>query len=258
MFYLLHGTDEFTMRQELARLRDTGDFELSVDVYPGAETDLATILNTCDTLPFLSARRLVVVDGLPKRKRTARSNGDAADDGDDQPAPAAAPPPQAPARGKKGRATGPDPKAFAQGLADHAARLPQTTVLVVLVDELLDAGNPLLVAAQRHGKVRAFTPPRAPQLDAWLARQAQTQGVRLTPEAAQLLLRNTGDNLRTLSNEVAKLATYAGACGEVGAAEVCLLTPNMRQARIFDLTDALARRDRKRALALLHELLAAG
>ncbi len=36
------------------------------------------------------------------------------------------------------------------------------------------------------------------------------------------------------------------------------LTPVARQGYIFDLTDALARRDRARALTLLHELLAQG
>jgi DNA polymerase-3 subunit delta len=41
-------------------------------------------------------------------------------------------------------------------------------------------------------------------------------------------------------------------------AEVQLHTPVARQSRVFDLTDALARRDRPRALELLHELLANG
>jgi DNA polymerase-3 subunit delta len=40
--------------------------------------------------------------------------------------------------------------------------------------------------------------------------------------------------------------------------DVRALTPASRQARAFDLTDALAQRDRQRALALLHELLASG
>jgi DNA polymerase-3 subunit delta len=36
---------------------------------------------------------------------------------------------------------------------------------------------------------------------------------------------------------------------------VRLLTPVAQQARIFDLTDALARHERSRALSILHELL---
>ncbi|HUY78961.1 MAG TPA: hypothetical protein VMV29_19465, partial [Ktedonobacterales bacterium] len=46
--------------------------------------------------------------------------------------------------------------------------------------------------------------------------------------------------------------------GQIRAEDVRLLTPVARQAVIFDLTDALARRDRARALNLLHELLANG
>lgn len=268
MFYLYHGSDEFSMREELARLRDTGGFELNVDVFVGGEAELAAILATCDTLPFLSERRLVVVDGLPKRRRGTKA-GEQDDDGGDGASEAA--PKKAGAasaaddgtrqtggKGKKARASGPDPKVFAQGLADYAARVPESTVLVVLVDELLEAGHPLLKAAQTRGQARAFTAPKGPQLDAWMTRRAQALGTRLAPEAARLLASLAGADLRVLASEIEKLATYVGRGGQIGAAEVRLLTPATQQARVFDLTDALARRDRPRALALLHELLAAG
>lgn len=261
MFYLFHGTDEFTMREALAGLRGQGGYELNVDIYPGAETDVATILATCDTLPFLSERRLVVVEGLPRRRRAARASGDE----DDEPAEGAAPPEAAapPAagkagKGKKPRASGPDPRAFAQALADHARHLPETTDLVVLAGEQLEMGNPLLDAAARYGKSRLFLPPKGAQLDSWLAKRAQGLGVRLAPDAARLLAEAAGSELRVLASELEKLATYVGAGGQIGPAEVRLLTPTTRQARVFDLTDALARRDRARALGLLHELLAAG
>jgi DNA polymerase-3 subunit delta len=256
MFYLYQGPDEYSMRQELDRLRAAGGFELSVDVFAGAEADLASILTTCATLPFLSERRLVVVDGLPKRKRAPKAVG--ADDAEEDGAAAEVPVDKPAGKGKKGRASGPDPKAFAQGLADAVPHLPESTVLVVLVDEPLEAASPLLAAAQRHGKLHNFTPPRGAQLEAWIARRARELAVRLTPEAAHLLASRVGANLRALDNELAKLAAYADAGGEIGPAEVRLLTPTTQQARVFDLTDALARRDRKRALALLHALLDAG
>jgi DNA polymerase-3 subunit delta len=82
--------------------------------------------------------------------------------------------------------------------------------------------------------------------------------VRLAPDAARLLAEAAGSELRVLASELEKLATYVGAGGQIGPAEVRLLTPTTRTARVFDLTDALARRDRARALGLLHELLAAG
>ena len=260
MFYLFHGTDEFSMREALAAHGGQGGFELNVDVYSGAETDVATILATCDTLPFLSERRLVVVEGLPKRRRAAKPSDGAEADSSPAAGAIAEDAGRTPTtKGKKARAaTGPDPRAFAQALADHARRLPETTDLVVLTDEQIEMGSPLLDAAARYGKARLFLPPKGAQLETWLSKRAQALGVRLTPDAARLLADAVGSDLRVLASEVDKLATYVGAQGVISPAEVKLLTPTTHQARVFDLTDALARRDRARALGLLHELLDAG
>jgi DNA polymerase-3 subunit delta len=259
MFLLLHGADEFSAYEEAATLRASPDFGLNVDVFAGATADLETVRQTCETMPFLSERRLVLVEGLPKRKRTTKSDDANADE--DESAPAAPPeaPAPKPARGKKGKAaSSADPKAFAQALADCAAHLPDTTTLAVLVNELLEPANPLVQAAARHGKAKAFTPPKGPQLEAWITRRATHEGVEITRDAAHLLATEAGDDLRILAHEVAKLGTHAGKGGQIRVEDVRLLTPSSRQAKVFDLTDALARRDRPRALALLHELLAAG
>ena len=43
MFYLLHGDDEFTSREQLKKLRQQENFAYNQDIYNGAEVDLATI-----------------------------------------------------------------------------------------------------------------------------------------------------------------------------------------------------------------------
>jgi DNA polymerase III subunit delta len=247
MFLLLHGPDDFTACETLDRLRASRDFGYSVDTFAGAEADLSAVLASCDTVPFLSAERLVVVDGQPKRRRGA-TEGEAAE-AREKPA----------GRGRKKKsADGPDPRAFTEGLAAYVARLPETTVLVVIVDELLDEHHPLMQAAKAHGRAQACVPPRGPQLESWLARRASATGATLAPDAARLLASEVGEDLRLLANELDKLSTYAGTGGTITVEDVRALSPASSRARVFDLTDALARRDRKRALALLHELLAAG
>ncbi|MGZ3677632.1 MAG: DNA polymerase III subunit delta [Ktedonobacterales bacterium] len=263
MFVLLHGPDEFSAREELARLRGAEDFGYNQDTLSGADADLVALRALSDTMPFLSERRLVVLDGLPKRKRSAKGEKDNGEDGADGEEEASDASPtdtkgSQGKKGKKGKAAGPGPAAFAQGLAEYVAGMPETTVLVALTDEVLKDDHPLVVAARRNGKVQAFSPPRGPQLENWLTRRASAQGVKLTPEAARLLAAEVGENLRLLASEIDKLSTYAGRGGQIRVEDVRLLTPASRQTRIFDLTDALARRERSRALALLHELLAAG
>jgi DNA polymerase-3 subunit delta len=265
MFLLLHGADDFSAGEELARLRASGGFEHNQDTFAGGEVDLDTLRNVCDTLPFLSERRLVVLDGLPKRKRAGKGDkggkgdksdpdeGDEAEEAPPQPTPAPA------GKGKKGKAaSGTDHRAFIAGMAEYVPRLPETTVLVVLAHELLEPTHLLAQAASRYGRQRAFTPPKGAGLADWLAKRAASAGATLAPEAARLLVESSGEDLRALAHEIDKLSTYVGQGGRVRLEDVRALTPVARQARVFDLTDALVRRDCRRALALLHELLAQG
>ncbi len=256
MFYLVHGTDEFTCREQVKKLRRQGDFGYNSDSYIGVETLLATIIATCDTFPFLTGQRLVVVEGLPKRRK-----------GED--ASVGAEPPRAEKetasanektkKGKKGAKSSTETRAgFEKGLAEYAARLPETTVLILLVDEELTASSPLLKTAQEHGKVVLCTLPKGAALESWITKRAQSIGVKLTPEALSLLANFIGNQLRMLANELDKLAMYVGERGVIEADDVRKLSAQVQEARIFDLTDALAQRNRTQALDLLHDLLADG
>lgn len=277
MWYLFHGTDEFSAREALAALRAEGDFGYNQDTFKGAEVSLAALIATCDTYPFLSEQRLVVLEGLPEKQAAKKGAGARAPNGSgsaedaraaaadqDQQAVSAAESDQAGAPGapgkkssprKKSRAAGPDPKAFVAGLVDYLPRLPETTVLVVLIDDALESGHPLVQAAKHGGKARQFTPPGGTALEQWIAERAQKLDCTVTPDAARMLAIYAGRQLRLLAGELDKLAAYAGPGGRIDATGVRLLTPVAQQARIFDLTDALARHERARALTILHELL---
>jgi DNA polymerase-3 subunit delta len=261
MFILLSGKDEFSANEELTRLRASDDFGYNQDTFAGEGADLAAIRNACDTMPFLAEKRLVVVEGLPKpRKRKGGAEDGDEEDGADEDADKDLPePPVAKGkRGKKAATTGLTPLAFAKGIADIVPSLPETTTLIVLVPDELKADSPLMQAARRHGKSHVFTKPSGTQLDDWVIRRARTQKRRVTPEAARMLVESLGDNLRMLAGEIDKLGTYVGEGREIGAEDVRALTPIARQSKVFDLTDALGRRDTATALALLHELLAQG
>ena len=262
MFILLSGDDEFSAHEELERIRASGDFGYNQDSFAGEDADLTAIRATCDTMPFLAEKRLVVLEGLPKPKRGKGAEAE----GDDENADAQANEPETPAapatkgkRGKRGSAvTTLGPQAFAKGLAEYISRLPETTLLVAFVPEKLKADHPLMQAARSHGKSLTFTKPGGVQLNEWVARRARSQGHRIAPEAARTLVESLGDDLRMLAGEIDKLGTYVGAGAEIRLEDVEALTPVSRQARVFDLTDALARRDTATALRLLHELLVNG
>lgn len=253
MFYLLHGNDEFTCREQLKKLRQQGDFAYNQDTYTGGEVDLATITATCNTLPFLAEQRLVVVEGLPKKRRGEEATS-ASEDAREAPEEG-----EKPKKGKKrGKSSTESRAGFEKGLAEYIPLLPETTALIVLVDEELPASSTLLKAAREHGKEIHCVLPKGAALETWISKRAQSIGVKITPEAAALLANYIGNQLRLLANELDKLATYAGERAAIDVDDVRKLSAQVQEARIFDLTDALAQRNRRQALDLLHDLLADG
>src|SRR5437588_6361272 len=200
MLYLLHGNDEFTCREHLKKLRQQGDYGFNNDSYIGGEVPLATITATCDTFPFLSETRLVVLEGLPKKRKGEESPAESTDIKETKPKKAR----------KGGKSQAETRGGFEKGLAEYILRLPESTTLIVLVDEELAASSPLLKAAQEHGKVIQCTLPKGVGLENWISKRAQSSGVKITPEAAALLANFIGNQLRLLANELDKLATYVG------------------------------------------------
>jgi DNA polymerase-3 subunit delta len=261
MFYLLHGDDEFGSREHLKKIRAEGAFEYNQDTYSGADADLKTIVITSETLPFLTEQRLVVVEGLPKRKRGEAAQADPAEAASASEADAKEDAPKG-GRAKKGRKSAKaatlSRSGFEKALAEHVAVMPESTVLVLLVDEALDAANPLVKAAEKHGKVLQSTVPKGAALEKWISARAKQIHVKIAPDAVKLLADFTGNHLRLLANELDKLATYVGEGGTISVDVVRQLSAQVREARIFDLTDALAQRNRKQALNILHDLLADG
>ena len=255
MFIVLHGADDFSAHEALAKLLNDPRFDYNVERFDGANADIGTIRAACETMPFLSDGRLVVVAGLPKPKREKAS-------AEKEPATttteAEAPANTKATKGKRGTkkltATA-LAKEFVDTLAQTGATLPATTTLAVLVEEELPKTHALIVAAQTHGKIATFALPTGAALDKWITQRTQLEGVTIAPAALRLLATFAVGQLRLLANEINKLATYVGPGGVIDAAAVTALVPDSREARVFDLADALARGERATALTLLHELL---
>jgi DNA polymerase III subunit delta len=254
MFYLLHGEDEFTNREHLKKLRQQGDFGFSQDIYSGVDADIKTIIINSETLPFLSSQRLIIIDGLPKKKRgesTAQTDTSSSSPSEENNKGAR------PKKGKKTAKTG-GRAGFEKELAEHIATMPETTQMILIVEETLDHGNVLVKAAEQHGKVVQSALPKGAALERWITQRAKTNTVKITSEATQLLTNFIGNNLRLLANEIDKLAMFVGTGNTINADDVRRLSAQVQEARIFDLTDALAQKNRKQALNILHDLLADG
>jgi DNA polymerase-3 subunit delta len=239
MLYVLYGRDDFSLREELARIKgeldSDGMLSTNTEVLDGREASPEQVMAICDTMPFLSAHRLVVVEGLLKRFDS----------------------PERPRRGA--RAAGRESTEALErwlALAEYAQRMPSTATLV-LVDEELLPGNPLLKAISSAGQVREFRPLRAGAVLKWILERVQNQGMDISPAAARLLSDLVGDNLRVLASELDKLTAYAQG-RRIEGRDVQALVSETREIKIFAVVDAIVERRAGVALRLLRRLMREG
>ena len=90
--------------------------------------------------------------------------------------------------------------------------------------------------------------------------RARARGLEMTGEASELFTLRTGGDTRQIENELEKIDLYLGANGrrEVDATVVRTLVPMSRAGVIFELGNAISRRDLDAALGLINQLLYQG
>lgn len=89
----------------------------------------------------------------------------------------------------------------------------------------------------------------------WLSGEAKRAGRGLAPEAARELADALGADLLLLAGEWEKLLLYTTGRDTVTHADVEALVTGAKQRSLYELTDAISRKDKVRALALLDGLL---
>ena len=246
MLYLLHGADELTRSEEIARLKqklgDATVVSLNTTVLDGRKVTLPALIQACDALPFMAKRRLVIVEGFWSRFE-APEGGKARDK-----------PPKAPA----------SDTALVKGLLEYLPRLPETTGLVFVESRSLQKANPAFNAVPSDQKktayVKEFNPPQEKdgELGRWVERRMKAKGGEIMPQAAQELARFVGGDLRQLDQELDKLWAHANFQRPVNIADVRNLVNATQTDSVFALVDAIGLRQRERAMRVLHELLDAG
>lgn len=242
--HLLCG-DSFLVSQALEGFRQqVGSSELleaNSHYLSGARLDLGQLRAVCDAVPFLAERRLVVVEGLiglfdPRsgQRRTPAQDRRSAPRG----------------QGKSSIS------AWEQLPKYIADALPPTTELVFL-EGRLNKGNPLLRLLRSSIAGKEHRTPVGAELALWIRNRVDKKGARMAPGVISLLVQFVGDSLRTMDNELEKLALYAHG-RQIEEQDVRLLVSQAREANIFGAVDALLEGKPSVALRLMHRLRSDG
>ncbi len=83
---------------------------------------------------------------------------------------------------------------------------------------------------------------------------AEKLGCRITKDAASMLVSLVGENLQDIHTELEKLALFVGEQNKIGVEDVERFTRKAQFEDVFQLVNAIAAKDRKKALSVLLEL----
>src|SRR5579864_9283025 len=152
----------------------------------------------------------------------------------------------------------PNPQALILFIADHI-RLPQDVRTMDMQDkERAEKIRETLGDACGIVELQRVSDDDAVQ---WAIREAESQHIRLTEDAARELVDALGAEMLTLSSELSKLILYAQTRDQpqdsqtIQLADVETMVSAAKQRSLYELTDAISLKDAPRAVALLHGLL---
>lgn len=136
--------------------------------------------------------------------------------------------------------------------------IPETTVLLLTTAQKPDGRLKSTKLLQKYAEIREFAviPPwKTDQLMQQSRLAAREIGVKLTPEALELLTESVGNNSRQLYNDLEKLRLYAGGTQQaIERSTVALLVANTTQNSL-QLAAAIRTGDISRALSLVADLI---
>jgi DNA polymerase-3 subunit delta len=240
VIHLLYGKDDYQVRKALAAIREDLAAEddmlaTNTTVLEGRGLSPDELLSHAMAMPFLSANRLVIVEGLLRALGEVRGGR----------------------RKKKG--DGEDPleswRQAAARLSDPAT-MPPTTTLVLVEGELgkTNAAFPIFAPIAYTTEYGPLPPG---ELSSWLKSTAKAKKLKLTEGAVQSLANLIGGDLWALDNELDKIAAYAG--GETADEKmVGELVSAARETKVWELSDAVVAGNERKALTSLGRLLIAG
>lgn len=218
--YLLCGAEEYLVSQyknKLVRALIDVEDTMNFGVFKGQNAKADAIIDFALTMPFFADRRVVLVEDSDFFK-----NG-------------------------------------CQDIEEFLPNIPDTTVMV-FVEHNIDARKAIYNRTKEHGVVAKFEAQDERSLAIWvkslfIKKDLLDVEVQVEDVAVFRLIECVGTDMNRLYNEVTKLKSYALEKGIVTAEDVDALCINEVEGKVFDMMDALSRRDGRTTIALYSDLV---
>lgn len=147
---------------------------------------------------------------------------------------------------------------FKDGFLEEAKNLLKSEDIILLYEEgEIRKNNSLFKFLGKNTKCQEFKVLSGQKLNSWVEKEFEKYNTKIEQDALEILIEYVGNDLWRMANEIRKLASYKNK-KQVQAKDVQLLIRSKIETDIFKTIDAIAEKNKKRALKLLHKHLEKG
>ncbi len=144
---------------------------------------------------------------------------------------------------------------FKEGLLEKGQSIfDSSNILIIVEDGDISARDKLFSLLKEKAKVEAFNLLRMDQVKKWVKKKLN--GKEIEDNALDKLIEFVGNDLWRMSKEIEKLINYSGKT--IKEKDIELLVSPIFDNNIFDTIDAIARKEKKRAIDLISHHIKSG
>lgn len=146
---------------------------------------------------------------------------------------------------------------FKNACEELAEYLPQTApdTHFIFVEEEVDKRSKMYKTVKNAGKIVEFTTQSEELLTRWILTRLKKEGKNITGSVMQLFLTKTGTDMGNIDRELEKLLCYTLDQDVITAEDVEAIATEQTTNKIFDMVNAIAEHNQRKALDLYYDLL---
>lgn len=140
-------------------------------------------------------------------------------------------------------------------LAEYLEQVPETTYFLFVESEV-DKRQKMYKAVQKKGRIVEFAAQKEDTLIRWILGILKKENKNITRSSMELLLEKTGTDMNNIAMELEKLLNYTMDRDVITAEDIESICTTQTVNKIFDMINAVADGNRKKALDMYYDLLA--
>lgn len=225
--YLFYGEELYLLENAVKKIKKLfGELILGINYIQINENNINDLISDIETPAFGFDKKLIVIKnaGLLKKERKANSKGN-----------------------------NELQKKIAEYIKENINIINESTILLFIEEDVSKCELTKLI--EENGVICNFERLKPIDIKRRLKMICNSYQVNVSEQNLDLLIETSGTNMLSLINEIRKLIEYAGKGGTITKESIDKLATKEFEARIFDLTDNLGKKDISKAMEILKELI---